>query len=72
MGHGPGHLHARREALSRAAVAPAMDNHKAGIALHYMHYNFARIHKTLRVTSAMEAGVADHVWSLAEIAALAD
>ena len=48
-----------------------VDNHKAAIALHYMHYNFARIHKTLPVTQPMEAGVADHVWSLAEIAALA-
>lgn len=48
-----------------------LDNHKAMIALHYMHYNFARIHKTLRVTPAMEAGVADHVWSLEEIAGLA-
>jgi len=36
------------------------------------HYNFARIHKTLRVTPAMEAGVSDHAWSLEEIAALAD
>ena len=44
---------------------------EAAIALHYMHYNFARIHKTLRVTPAMEAGVADHVWSLEEIAGLA-
>jgi hypothetical protein len=35
-----------------------------------MHYNFARIHKTLRVTPAMEAGVTDHVWTLEEIAAL--
>ena len=48
-----------------------VENHKAMIALHYMHYNFARIHKTLRVTPAMEAGVADHVWSLEEIAGLA-
>jgi IS1 family transposase len=47
-----------------------VDNHKAAIALHFMHYNFARIHKTLRVTPAMEAGVADHVWSLEEIARL--
>ena len=38
---------------------------------HFMHCNFARIHKTLRVTPAMEAGVSDHVWSLEEIAALA-
>jgi IS1 family transposase len=48
-----------------------MDNHKAAVALHFMHYNFARIHKTLRVTPAMEVGVADHVWSLEEIARLA-
>jgi len=37
------------------------------IAIHYMYYNFCRIHKTLRVTPAMEAGIADHVWSLEEI-----
>ena len=36
-----------------------------------MHYNFARIHKTLRVTPAMEAGICDHVWTLEEIANLA-
>jgi hypothetical protein len=41
-------------------------------ALHYMHYNFCRVHKTLRVTPAMEAGIADHVWSLEEVAALLD
>jgi hypothetical protein len=35
-----------------------------------MHYNFAHIHKTLRVSPAMEAGISDHVWSLEEIAAL--
>jgi IS1 family transposase len=52
------------------AFSKKVDNHKAMIALHYMHYNFARIHKTLRVTPAMEAGVADHVWSLEEIARL--
>jgi hypothetical protein len=37
-----------------------------------MHYNFGRIHKTLRVTPAMEAGVTDHVWTMEEIAALPD
>jgi hypothetical protein len=35
-----------------------------------MHYNFCRIHKTLRVTSAMSAGLTDHVWKISEIAAL--
>ena len=53
------------------AFSKKVDNHKAAIAPHFMHYNFARIHKTLRVTPAMEAGLADHVWSLEEIAALA-
>lgn len=38
-------------------------NHEAAIALHFMHYNFARLHKTLRVTPTMEAGLAHHVWS---------
>lgn len=49
-----------------------IDNHMHAIALHFMFYNFGRIHKTLRVTPAMEAGISDHVWSLEEIAALAN
>jgi hypothetical protein len=44
----------------------------AAVALHMMHYNFARVHKTLRVTPAMEARISDHIWSLEEIARLAD
>lgn len=47
-------------------------NHEYALAIYYMHYNFGRIHKTLRVTPAMEAKISDHVWSLEEIAALAD
>jgi hypothetical protein len=41
------------------------------ISLHFMFYNFARIHSTLRVTPAMAAGVSDHVWSVEEIASFA-
>jgi IS1 family transposase len=48
-----------------------VENHKAAVALYTMFYNFGRIHKTLPVTPAMEAGKADHVWSLDEIALLA-
>jgi IS1 family transposase len=48
-----------------------VENHAAMVAIHFMHYNFARIHKTLRVTPAMAAGLADRVWSLEEIALLA-
>jgi IS1 family transposase len=47
------------------------ENLECAVALHFMYYNFARIHKTLRVTPAMEAGISNHVWSLEEIAALA-
>jgi len=47
-----------------------VENHAYAVALFYMHYNFCRIHQTLRVTPAMEAGVTDHVWSLEEVAAL--
>jgi hypothetical protein len=49
-----------------------VQNHAAAVALHYMHYNFCRIHKTLRVTPAMEAGLTDHVWSHEEVALLLD
>lgn len=47
-----------------------VENLEYAVALHFMHYNFGRIHKTLRVTPAMEAGIADHVWSMQEIAGL--
>jgi IS1 family transposase len=47
-----------------------VENHAYSVALYYMHYNFCRIHQTLRVTPAMEAGVTDHVWSIGEIASL--
>jgi IS1 family transposase len=49
------------------AFSKKIENHAHAIALHYMHYNFCRIHQTLRVTPAMEAGVTDHVWSIEEI-----
>lgn len=52
------------------AFSKKVENHAHAVALHFMYYNFGRIHKTLRVTPAMEAGVADHIWSLQEIAAL--
>jgi hypothetical protein len=54
------------------AFSKKLDNHKAAIAFYAMWYNFARIHQTLRVTPAMEAGITDHVWSAEEIARLAD
>jgi len=49
-----------------------IENLAHAVALHFTHYNFCRIHKTLRVTPAMEAGVAGHVWSLEEVVRLLD
>lgn len=52
------------------AFSKKVENHAYQVALHFMHYNFCRIHKTLRVTPAMEAGVTDHVWTIEEIIAV--
>jgi len=46
------------------------ENHAHQIALYFFHYNFCRVHTTLRVTPAMEAGLTDHVWMLAELCSL--
>ena len=48
------------------------ENLAHAVSLHFMYHNFARIHQTLRVTPAMEAGISKHVWSIEEIAKLAD
>jgi len=52
------------------AFSKKVENHAAAVALHFMHYNFCRIHQTLRVTPAMEAKVADHVWTIEELVGL--
>lgn len=60
----------RRMTRLTNAFSKKIENQAHAVALHFMHYNFCRIHQTLRVTPAMEAGVADHVWSLEELAGL--
>lgn len=49
------------------AFSKKWDNLKAALALHFAHYNFCRVHGSLRITPAMAAGITDHVWSLAEL-----
>lgn len=49
------------------AFSKKVENHAQAVALHFKHYNFARVHQTRRVTPAMAAGVTDHVWELEEI-----
>jgi len=49
------------------AFSKKVENHAYQVALHFMHYNFCRIHQTLRVTPAMEAGLTYHVWTIREM-----
>ena len=54
------------------AFSKKVENHAASVALWFMYYNFCRIHQTLRVTPAMEAGISDHVWSIDEVLQMAE
>jgi IS1 family transposase len=54
------------------AFSKKVENHIAAVAVYFMYYSFGRVHQTLRVTPAMEAGVANHVWSIEEIVGLLD
>lgn len=62
----------RRFARLPDAFSRRLENHSHAVSLHFLHYNFASFHKTLRVTPAMEAGIASNVWSLEDIASLPD
>jgi len=52
------------------AFSKKVENHRHMVALFFLYYNFCRVHSTLRVTPAMEAGISDHIWSLEEMCAL--
>jgi IS1 family transposase len=65
-------MHMRRFTRLTNAFSKKVENHEHALALYFMFYNFCRVHQTLRVTPAMEAGVSDHVWELREIVALLD
>jgi hypothetical protein len=52
------------------AVSKKVENHAHTVALHMMYYNFVRIHKTLRVTPAMAAGVTDKLWEIGDVVAM--
>lgn len=60
-------MHMRRFTRLTNAFSKKLENHAAAIALHYMHYNFCKIHQTLRVTPAMAAGVTDRVWDAEDV-----
>jgi len=52
------------------AFSKKVENHAAAVAIWFMYYNFCRVHQTLRVTPAMEAGLSDHVWTVEELCSL--
>jgi hypothetical protein len=54
------------------AFSKKIQNHAAMVAIHAVYYNFVRIHKTLRITPSMAAGLSDHVWSLEDMITMAD
>jgi hypothetical protein len=63
-------MHMRRFTRLTNAFSKKVENHAHAVALHMLYYNFVRIHKTLRVTAAMAAGVADRLWEIGDIVAL--
>jgi IS1 family transposase len=63
-------MNMRRFTRLTNAFSKKLENHIAMLALFHMHYNFVRIHQTLRVTPAMEASISLHVWSIADVVAL--
>ena len=54
------------------AFSKKAENLAHAVSLHFMYYNFCRVHKTIGTTPALEAGVADHAWSVEEIVGLLD
>lgn len=63
-------MHMRRFTRLTNGFSKKIENHAHMVALHYMFYNYLRIHQTLRVTPAMEAGLTDHVWTIEELCSL--
>jgi IS1 family transposase len=65
-------MHIRRFTRLTNAFSKKIDNHAYAVALHFMYCNYVRIHQTLRVTPAMEAGLSDHAWTIEELVAMGD
>ena len=62
----------RRMTRLTNAFSKKLENHRHSVAIHFMHYNFVRIHGSLRVTPAMAAGVTDQLWSIEDMVGLLD
>jgi hypothetical protein len=60
-------MHSRRMTRLTNAFSKEMENHAHAMALHFMYYNFVRIHQTLRTTPAMAAGVTKRLWEITDV-----
>lgn len=60
-------MHIRRFTRLSNGFSKKLENHRAAVSLHVAWYNFVRVHESLRITPAMEAGITDHVWSVEEL-----
>jgi len=65
-------MHMRRFARLTNAFSKKIEMHAHNVALHFMYYNFCKIHQTLRITPAMAAGLSERVWDLSDLVALLD
>ncbi len=66
-------MHMRRFTRLTNAFSKKVENHSYAVALHFMYYNFVRVHQTLKVTPAMEeAGLTDRLWDIDDLVALID
>ncbi|MEM1079918.1 MAG: IS1 family transposase, partial [Pseudomonadota bacterium] len=65
-------MHMRRFTRLTNAFSKKVENHAHAVALHFMHYNFVRVHQTLKVTPAMQAGLTDRLWDISDLLGLID
>ena len=65
-------MHMRRFTRLTNAFSKKVENHAYAVALHYMYYDFVRLHGKVRVTPAMQAGLTDRLWEVADIVALVE
>jgi len=65
-------MHMRRFTRLTNGFSKKIENHAHAVALHMMYYNFVRIHKTLRMTPAMSAGVSNKLWEMSDIVKLVE
>ena len=65
-------MHMRRFTRLTNGFSKKVENHAYAVALHFMYYNYVRVHQTLKVSPAMQAGLTDRLWDIKDIVALID